>query len=117
MRSEDAVEIVRASLALAFPTATAEGLARAADLVITWGSEEAADHLADGLALRMFADLAEVCDVDPSDVQLAEPQYRDIGPTPYRTWSRSEHMDDRVNFLPRPPDEPPPRTPRRPAAP
>ncbi|UZJ30363.1 hypothetical protein [Streptomyces endophytica] len=39
MQAESAVEIVRASLALAFPTATEEGLTRAAELVLRWGSE------------------------------------------------------------------------------
>ncbi|MET9721998.1 hypothetical protein [Streptomyces zaomyceticus] len=106
MRSEDAVEIVRASLALAFPTATAEGLTRAAETVIRWGAEDVADHLNGPLVQQMLEDLLEVADVPPRDFRPAEPEtYYTSPPARYRTWSRTEGMT-RLPLLPRPPDEP-----------
>jgi hypothetical protein len=118
VRSEDAVEIVRASLALAFPTASAEGLARAAETVIRWGSEDVVEHLDDPLTTRMLFDLMQVAGVPRADLRSAEPDW--LSPdrletrAHYRTWSRTEGMDP-LPFLPRPPDEP--TTPGRPDPP
>ncbi|MEV4941256.1 hypothetical protein [Streptomyces zaomyceticus] len=106
MRSEDAVEIVRASLALAFPTASAEGLTRAAETVIRWGAEDVADHLNGPLVRQMLEDLLEVADVPPQEFRPAEPEtYYTSRRAGYRTWSRTEGMT-RLPLLPRPPDEP-----------
>ncbi|MER6398072.1 hypothetical protein ABT263_18735 [Kitasatospora sp. NPDC001603] len=107
MRSEDAVEIVRAALALALPTASAEGLTRAAETVIRWGAEEATQQLDGPLTTRLLLDLLAVADVPPPDFRPAEPQWEGRlyeGGADYRTWSRSEGMP-RLPFLPRPPDE------------
>ncbi|MEV0530388.1 hypothetical protein [Kitasatospora sp. NPDC050463] len=108
MRSEDAVEIVRATLALAFPTASAEGLTRAAETVIRWGSEEAAQQLDEGLTTRMLLDLLGAAGVEPADFRPAERGWlarRYEEAAEYRTWSRSQGMP-RLPFLPRPLDEP-----------
>ncbi|WP_406202155.1 hypothetical protein OH807_23360 [Kitasatospora sp. NBC_01560] len=107
MRSEDAVEIVRAALALALPTASAEGLTRAAETVIRWGAEEATQQLDEPLTGRMLLDLLAVADVPPPDFRPAERYWQGRlyeGAADYRTWSRSEGMP-RLPFLPRPPDE------------
>ncbi|MFJ3900406.1 hypothetical protein [Streptomyces sp. NPDC090025] len=97
MRSEDAVEIVRASLALAFPTATDEGLTRAAETVIRWGSEDVADHLNEPLSTRMLLDLLSVAEVGPYELRPAEsgwPGRRRLATAArYRTWSRALGMD------------------------
>ncbi len=109
MSSEDAIEIVRASLALAFPTASAEGISRAAETVIRWGSEGVAEHLNDSLTTRMLLDLAQVSGVSLEETGSAEPDWlsslRIEMAAQYRTWSRTEGMD-LFPFLPRPPDEP-----------
>ncbi|WP_053706383.1 hypothetical protein [Streptomyces sp. WM6373] len=105
MRSEDAVEIVRASLALAFPTASAEGLNRAAETVIRWGTEGVADDLNAGLTTRMLLDLLQVAGISPEDFRLAEPDHPFAEPAEYRTWSRTEGMP-LLPLLPRPPDNP-----------
>lgn len=109
MGSEDAVEIVRASLALAFPTASTEGLTRAAETLIRWGSEDVEAHLDEPLIARMLLDLLELAGVDPANFRPAEPEWnlsdvRGVA-APYRTWSHSEDMSP-LPFLPRPPDEP-----------
>lgn len=111
MRSEDAVEIVRASLALAFPTASAEGLTRAAETVIRWGAEDVAESLNGPLSTRMLLDVMDVAGVSPQGYPTAEPNLlseaaREMAAN-YRTWSPSEGMEP-LNFLPRPPDEPTP---------
>ncbi|GHG10601.1 hypothetical protein [Streptomyces zaomyceticus] len=106
MRSEDAVEIVRASLALAFPTATAEGLTRAAETVIRWGAEDVADHMNGPLTSQMLVDLLEVAGVPEEEFRPAEPEtYLPAEPAGYRTWTRTEGMTP-LPILPRPPDEP-----------
>ncbi|MFF8259978.1 hypothetical protein [Streptomyces virginiae] len=114
MRSEDAVEIVRASLALAFPTASAEGLTRAAETVIRWGTEEVAEDLNAGLTTRMLLDLVQVAGIPPEDFRLAEPDRPFADPAAYRTWSRTEGMP-LLPLLPRPPDDP--TTPHDPSRP
>ncbi|MEU4354531.1 hypothetical protein [Streptomyces virginiae] len=117
MRSEDAVEIVRASLALAFPTASAEGLTRAAETVIRWGTEEVAEELNAGLTTRMLLDLLQVAGIPPEDFRLAEPDHPFADPAAYRTWSRTEGMP-LLPLLPRPPDDPTtPHGPSRPDGP
>jgi hypothetical protein len=110
--SEDAVEIVRVSLALAFPTASAEGLTRAADAIIRWGAEDVAEHLTDPLTMRMLIDLLDVAgvrdgDFHPADSHWAVNERTRLTAPSYRTWSRTEGMDEFVSFLRRPPDEPP----------
>ncbi|MFD5134815.1 hypothetical protein ACFWMX_00875 [Streptomyces sp. NPDC058378] len=113
MRGEDAVEIVKVSLALAFPTATVEGIARAAETVVRWGAEDAAEYLDEPLTQRMLLDLLQVAGLSESDYTPADPHWpnADLPPANYRTWSRTELMDDEITYLPRPPDEPPPRGP------
>ncbi|MFF4711421.1 hypothetical protein ACFY2V_08425 [Streptomyces eurythermus] len=115
MRSDDAVEIMRASLALAFPTASAEGLTRAAETLIRWGSEDVEDHLDQELIARMLLDLLRVAGVAPRDFRPVDEDWdvdslRDVAAR-YRTWSHSDGMAP-LPFLPRPPDEP--RGPRNP---
>lgn len=109
MRSEDAVEIMRASLALAFPTASTEGLTRAAETLIRWGAEDVEEHLNQPLIARMLLDLLDLAGVAHTDFRPAEPDWQssDVrrGAAPYRTWSHSEGMLP-LPFLPRPPDEP-----------
>ncbi|MER7179241.1 hypothetical protein ABT404_07125 [Streptomyces hyaluromycini] len=106
MRAENAVEIITANLAQAFPRASAEALARAAELLILWGAEGAADHLNEELAERMILDLAAVLGVPPESMQRAGE--RQVQAAQYRTWSRSEYLppDDHLPSLPRPPDRP-----------
>lgn len=127
MRSDDAVEIIRASLALAFPAASTEGLARAAETLIRWGAEDVEEHLDQQLIARMLLDLLELAGVEPASFRPAEREWRagslmEVAAR-YRTWSHSEGMEP-LPFLPRPPDEPrgphnpddpyrPPRGPRR----
>lgn len=120
MRSEDAVEVVRASLALAFPGASTEGLTKAAELVVRWGSEGVAEHLDQALTRRMLQDLLEV--TGARRFEMADPEWeRGDPPADYRTWSRPEQVHDDVPFRHRPPDrddgEPPPRRPPRPFGP
>ncbi|MFJ5229173.1 hypothetical protein ACIQBJ_04645 [Kitasatospora sp. NPDC088391] len=109
MRSEDAVEIVRAALAPALPTASAEGLTRAAETVIRWGSEEMAQELTEPLSTRMVLDLLSVARESPRGLRLAEPgsmsEDRLGAAAHYRTWSRSEGMDP-LPYLSRPEEEP-----------
>ncbi|MGW4158508.1 hypothetical protein [Streptomyces sp. NPDC004788] len=107
MRSEDAVEIVRASLALAFPTASAEGLTRAAETVLRWGSEDVAEHLNGPLTSRMLLDLLEVADVPPADYEPVDEEWLERAPEPaaYRIWSRTDVLEP-LPFYPRPPDDP-----------
>ncbi|GGR62446.1 MULTISPECIES: hypothetical protein [Streptomyces] len=109
MRSDDAVEIMRASLALAFPTASAEGLTRAAETLIRWGSEDVEDHLDQELIARMLLDLLRVAGVAPRDFRPVDEDWdgdalRETAAR-YRTWSHSDGMAP-LPFLPRPPDEP-----------
>lgn len=108
MRSEDAVEIVRASLALAFPTASAEGLTRAAETVLRWGSEDVAEQLNGPLTTRMLMDLLQVAGVPPEDFEPADEQWveRAAEPARYRIWSRADVMQPLLPFYPRPPDDP-----------
>lgn len=109
MRSEDAVEIVRASLALAFPTASTEGLTRAAETLIRWGSEDVEEHLDEPLIARMLIDLLEIAGVEPRDFRPPEGDWQGGAlretAARYRTWSHSDGMTP-LPFLPRPPDEP-----------
>ncbi|MBT2448784.1 hypothetical protein J7F03_17135 [Streptomyces sp. ISL-43] len=117
MRSEDAVEIVRASLALALPTATAEGVARAAETIIRWGAEDVAEQLNAQLSGRLLLDILEVAGVAYQDFDPAEPEEYLHGvetAARYRTWSRTEGMEP-LTFLPRPPDDP--TTPHNPDGP
>lgn len=112
MQSGDAVEIVRASLALAFPGASAEGLSKASELVVRWGAEGVAEHLDQALTRRMLQDLLGV--TGAPRVERADPEWeRGSPPANYRTWSRPEQTADDVPFRHRPPDgddgEPPPR--------
>ena len=111
MRSEDAVDIVRASLALAFPTASFEGLTRAAETVIRWGSEDAADFLNEPLTTRMLLDLAHVAGVAEADIPSAEEGWlsdaRIQRASDYRTWSRSDGMPP-LRYRSRPPEDPTP---------
>lgn len=105
MRAEDAVEIVRASLALAFPGASAEGLSRAAELVVRWGAEGVAEHLDQALTRRMLLDLLVVSGAPAPE--LADRQSPSRGPTAWwRTWSRPEEGPE-LPFRP-PGSEPPP---------
>ncbi|WP_405447858.1 hypothetical protein OG399_21620 [Streptomyces achromogenes] len=109
MRSDDAVEIMRASLALAFPTASAEGLTRAAETLIRWGAEDVEDHLDQELIARMLLDLLRVAGVAPGDFRPVDESWdadalREAAAR-YRTWSHSDGMTP-LPFLPRPPDEP-----------
>jgi hypothetical protein len=106
MRAENAVEIITANLAQAFPRASTEALARAAELLMLWGAEGAAEHLDEQLAERMILDVSAVLRVPPESMQrVGEPR---AAAAEYRTWSRSEHLpsDDDLPFLPRPPDRP-----------
>ncbi|MFF0433044.1 hypothetical protein ACFYU9_12565 [Streptomyces sp. NPDC004327] len=107
MRSEDAVEIVRASLALAFPTASAEGLTRAAESVLRWGSEDVAEHLNGPLTTRMLEDLLDIADVPHADYQPADEEWieRASEPAQYRIWSRTDVLAP-LPFYPRPLDDP-----------
>ncbi|MEU3411276.1 MULTISPECIES: hypothetical protein [unclassified Streptomyces] len=115
MRSDDAVEIMRASLALAFPTASAEGLTRAAETLIRWGAEDVEDQLDQELIARMLLDLLDVAGVELGDFRPAEEDWHAEAlqgtAARYRTWSHSDDMLP-LPFLPRPPDEP--RGPRDP---
>ncbi|MFB6891137.1 hypothetical protein ACFCX4_17725 [Kitasatospora sp. NPDC056327] len=110
MRSEDAVEIVRATLALIFPGASAEGLTRAAETVIRWGAEEATRDLTEPLAIRMVFDLLEAAGERPDPRALRSVEEDWMSPARvesvahYRTWSRTEGMS-RQAFRPRPEEE------------
>ncbi|MFK4104705.1 hypothetical protein ACI2L1_32455 [Streptomyces sp. NPDC019531] len=105
MRSEDAIEIVRTSLALAFPGASADGLTRAAEHVVRWGAEGAAEELTPELSQRMLEDLMQLsgfnfADFQPADLRRIEM----VRPADYRTWSRPDQAQDRFPFLRRPPN-------------
>ncbi|MFI6010824.1 hypothetical protein ACIBAG_18740 [Streptomyces sp. NPDC051243] len=105
MRSEDAIEIVRASLALAFPGASAEGLARAAEHVVRWGAEGVAEELNPELSQRMLVDLMGLSGFDSADFEPADIRRLEmVRPAPYRIWSRPDHAGDQLPFLRRPPD-------------
>lgn len=113
MRSEDAVEIVRASLALAFPGASADGLARAAEHLLRWGAEGAAAHLGPELSERMLEDLVFVGGFDAEEFHRAEPARRGVRSADYRVWSRPDQIDDRIPFRRQPPEPDDPHTRRR----
>jgi hypothetical protein len=104
VRSEDAVEIVRASLALAFPGASAEGLARAAEHLLRWGAEGADEQLNPELTERMLHDLVFVGDFRLEEFRPAEPERPRPSPARYRTWSRPDQVDDEWPFRRQPPD-------------
>ncbi len=110
MQAESAVEIVRASLALAFPTATDEGLTRAAELVLRWGSEGVGVQLEPDLAERMLLDLMAVAGQEPREFEAARAPRTDltyVEPAASRAWSRTaETRDDGLPFIPRPPERP-----------
>ncbi|WP_343244563.1 hypothetical protein [Streptomyces sp. SID11385] len=106
MRSEDVVGLIEATLALAFPTASTQGLTRAAEAVARWGAEDAAQYLDDPLALRMITDLLQVAGVPEDDYRPAEPDGRAMErESEYRVWSHTDEMPD-LPYLPRPPDRP-----------
>lgn len=109
MRSDDAVEIIRASLALAFPAASTERLERAAETLIRWGAEDVEEHLDQQLIARMLLDVLELAGVQPESFRPPEREWRAHSlnevAARYRTWSHSEGMEP-LPFLPRPPDEP-----------
>ncbi|MCZ0985837.1 hypothetical protein [Streptomyces diastatochromogenes] len=104
VRSEDAVEIVRASLALAFPGASVDALARAAEHLLRWGAEGAAEHITPELSERMLEDLMFLSDFQPGEYRPAEPERRRPQAAPYRTWSRPDQAEDEYPFRRRPPD-------------
>ncbi|MBL1091409.1 MULTISPECIES: hypothetical protein [Streptomyces] len=109
MQAESAVEIVRASLALAFPTATEEGLTRAAELVLRWGSEGVGVQLEPDLAERMLHDLILVTGQDADEFDAAREPGGDltrVEPAQSRAWSRTrETQDDGLPYIPRPPEQ------------
>ncbi|MET8558601.1 hypothetical protein ABZV64_27120 [Streptomyces sp. NPDC004959] len=106
MRSEDVVGLIEATLALAFPTASTQGLTRAAEAVARWGAEDAAQYLDDPLALRMITDLLRVAGVPEGDYRPAEPSGRAMEwESEYRVWSHTDEMPS-LPYLPRPPDRP-----------
>ncbi|MGW1651225.1 hypothetical protein [Streptomyces atratus] len=88
MRAQSAVEIARASLALAFPAATDEGLTRAAELIVRWGSEGVGVQLEPALAERMLLDLMDITGQDLESFPRLE--YGDVRPSDTRVWHRSE---------------------------
>ncbi|AOP50753.1 hypothetical protein [Streptomyces lydicus] len=109
MQAESAVEIVRASLALAFPTATDEGLTRAAELVLRWGSEGVGVQLEPDLAERMLLDLIAVTGQDPGEFEEARAPRTEltyVRPALSRAWSRTSETQDRLPYIPRPPERP-----------
>ncbi|MGW1840473.1 hypothetical protein [Streptomyces sp. NPDC002067] len=109
MQAESAVEIVRASLALAFPTATDEGLTRAAELVLRWGSEGVGVQLEPDLAERMLLDLMAVAGQDPTEFAHARAPRTEltfVPPATSRAWSRTNETRDDYPFVPRPPEPP-----------
>ncbi|MEU1021809.1 hypothetical protein ABZ366_06835 [Streptomyces sp. NPDC005904] len=114
MRGEDALEIVRASLALAMPTASTDGLTRAAEAVLLWGSEDAADHLDESLSRRMLVDLFDAAHAAPSEFPAAEPEQFMHGwdrnaesVAQYRTWAHTDDMADLIRRTrPPEPDDP-----------
>ncbi|WP_234010604.1 hypothetical protein [Streptomyces sp. SPB074] len=106
VRSEDVVGLIEATLALAFPTASTQGLTRAAEAVARWGAEDAAQYLDDPLTLRMITDLLQVAGVPEGDYRPAEPAGRAMEwESEYRVWSHTDEMPD-LPYLPRPPDRP-----------
>ncbi|MFI8438801.1 hypothetical protein ACIGJO_34750 [Streptomyces sp. NPDC079020] len=94
MRAESAIEIARASLALAFPDATQEGLTRAAELVVRWGSEGVGVSLAPDLAERMLQDLLAVTHQQPELFMGEREDEARADPAPYRVWTRPEEGED-----------------------
>ncbi|MFJ5087393.1 hypothetical protein [Streptomyces sp. NPDC088674] len=106
VRSEDVVGLIEATLALAFPTASTQGLTRAAEAVARWGAEDAAQYLDDPLTLRMITDLLRVAGVPEQDYRPAEPAGTAMEwESEYRVWSHTDEMPD-LPYLPRPPDRP-----------
>ncbi|KUL38459.1 hypothetical protein ADL22_18225 [Streptomyces sp. NRRL F-4489] len=109
MQAESAAEIVRASLALAFPTATDEGLTRAAEVVLRWGSEGVGEQLEPDLAERMLYDLMEVAQQDPQEFMAARaprPDGTRVEPAASRAWSQTSATRDELPYVPRPPAGP-----------
>lgn len=107
MQAESAVEIARASLALAFPTATDEGLTRAAELVLRWGSEGVGVQLEPDLAERMLLDLMTIAGQEPGAFTRERAPRTDlttVAPAGSRAWSRTDETQDDLPFVPRPPE-------------
>ncbi|MFE0374151.1 hypothetical protein ACFW1M_00925 [Streptomyces inhibens] len=109
MQAESAVEIVRASLALAFPTATDEGLTRAAECVLRWGSEGVGVQLEPDLAERMLSDLMRIARQNGEEFEVARAprsELTTVRPAASRAWSRTAETEDRLPYIPRPPERP-----------
>jgi len=85
MPTESAVELARASLALAFPQASDEELTRAAELVVRWGSEGVGEELDPAHAERMLLDLMTVVGEQPDMRRVYQPEVR---PARTRFWTR-----------------------------
>lgn len=92
MRAQSAVEIARASLVLAFPDATDEGLTKAAELIVRWGSEGVGARLDPQLAERMLLDLMAITDQDPERVPRED--FEHPRPAPTRLWTRTEETEN-----------------------
>lgn len=89
MRTRSAVEIARASLALAFPTATEEGLDRAAQLVVRWGSQGVGDQLTGPLRELLLEDLEIITQSTQPLARVEEPRTRRAAPHE-RVWRTTE---------------------------
>ncbi|UWE08593.1 hypothetical protein [Actinacidiphila bryophytorum] len=89
MRTRSAVEIARASLALAFPTATEEGLDRAAQLVVRWGSQGVGERLTAQLRELMLEDLEIITQSAQPLARVEEPRARRADPQE-RVWRTTE---------------------------
>ncbi|WSQ09913.1 hypothetical protein OG604_20285 [Streptomyces sp. NBC_01231] len=88
MPTESAVELARASLALAFPQASDEELTRAAELVVRWGSEGVGQRLDPSHAERMHLDLMAALGENPDEVERR--YYSEARPARTRFWTRPD---------------------------
>ncbi|MEX0169158.1 hypothetical protein [Streptomyces sp. LMG1-1-1.1] len=102
MRTRSAVEIARASLALAYPQATEDGLDRAAQLMVRWSSEGVGERLDGELTELLLRDLQTITE-SPTPVERVADEWRqEAAPPARRVWRRTSDLPPDV-----PPDVPP----------
>lgn len=105
MRTRSAVEIARASLALAFPQATEEGLDRAAQLVVRWGSEGVGEKLDESLTELLIQDLQAITQSPEPIRRVDEGRARPASPE-LRVWRTTAETQGRRPGPPTPPPGP-----------
>ncbi|MFE0651641.1 hypothetical protein ACFVZH_23935 [Streptomyces sp. NPDC059534] len=91
MRSRSAVEIARASLALAYPQATEDGLDRAAQLIVRWSSEGVGERLDSELTELLLQDLQTITE-SPVGIRAVDERRSPAAAPERRVWRRASEI-------------------------